>query len=140
MRAAMLCCLLLVSCRPGVEKQSSGSSSSPGEAERVVQRGLDAWNKHDVEGALSVFSPELKLYRFPDHEVTHPLDSLRSRWQQRFAKEPEVHVTVSPRIVHKSFVIDHETATSPGTKGTRTADWIYQVEGGRIVRAWVLPE
>jgi hypothetical protein len=95
MRAAMLCCLLVVACRPGVEKQSSGSSSSPNEAERVVQR---------------------------------------------FAKEPKVHVTVSPRIVYKSFVIDHETATGLATGGTRTADWIYQVEGGRIIRAWLLPE
>jgi len=141
MRATLLCCLLLAAaCRTENETQSSGSSSSASEAEKVVQRGLDAWNRHDVEGALSVFAPDLKLYRFPDREISHPLDSLRSRWQQRFAKEPEVHVAVSPRIVHKSFVIDHETATSPGTKGTRTADWIYQVEGGRIVKAWLLPE
>ena len=132
MRALMLSCLLLVGCVSKNQEQ--------GEAEQVVQRGLDAWNKHDVEGALSVFSPEVKLYRFPDQQVANPLDSLRLRWQQRFAKEPNVHVTVSPRIVHKSFVIDHETATGLAGGGTRTADWIYQVEGGRIVRAWLFPE
>jgi uncharacterized protein (TIGR02246 family) len=133
MRGAMLSCLLLMGC-------GAKSSDAPSEAERVVQRGLDAWNKHDVEGALSVFSPDLQLYHFPDQQVTSPLDSLRARWQQRFAKEPKVHVTVSPRIVRKNIVIDHETATGLAGGGTRTADWIYQVEGGRIVRAWLLPE
>jgi hypothetical protein len=140
MRAAMLCCLLVAACRAGGREGSSDSSASPGEAERVVQRGLEAWNKHDVEGALSVYSPEAKLYLFPDHEVSHPLDSLRSRWQQRFAKDPKVHVTVSPRIVHKNFVIDHENVTGLSAGGTSTADWIYQVQGGRIVRAWRLPD
>jgi hypothetical protein len=105
-----------------------------------VQQGLDAWNKHDVDGALSVFSPDAKLYRFPDQLVANPLDSLRARWRQRFAKEPKVHVTVSPRIVHNKFVIDHETASGLANGGTRTADWIYEVDGGRIVRAWLLPE
>ncbi|MFL5448776.1 MAG: nuclear transport factor 2 family protein [Gemmatimonadales bacterium] len=140
MRAVMLTCLLVVACRAKNQEQTSSSSSAPSEAERVVQHGLDAWNKHDVEGALSVFSPDVKIYRFPDKEVVNPLDSVRARWRQRFAKDPNVHVTVSPRIVHKNFVIDHETATGLANGGTRTADWIYEVDGGRIVRAWLLPE
>jgi uncharacterized protein (TIGR02246 family) len=141
MRAALLCCLLVVGCRAGnKEQQSRSSPSAPGEAERVVQQGLDAWNKHDVEGALSVFSPDAKLYRFPDKLVTNPLDSLRARWRQRFAKEPKVQVTVSPRIVQNKFVIDHETASSTANGETRTVTWIYEVDGGHIVRAWLLPE
>ena len=140
MRSAVFASLLLIACRPENREQPSSSSSAPSEAERVVQRGLDAWNKHDVEGALSVFSPDVKIYRFPDREVLNPLDSMRARWQQRFAKDPKVHVTVSPRIVHKNFVIDHENATGLADGGTRTADWIYEVNGGRIVRAWLLPE
>jgi len=140
MRAAMFACLLLVGCRAENKEQPSSASSAPSEAERVVQRGLEAWNKHDVEGALSVFSPDVKIYRFPDQEVVNPLDSMRARWRKRFAEDPNVHVTVSPRIVRKNFVIDHENATGLANGGTRTADWIYEVEGGRIVRAWVLPE
>jgi hypothetical protein len=140
MRSVMLACLLLVGCRAEKPEQPSSSSSGTSEAERVVQRGLEAWNKHDVEGALSVFSPDVKIYRFPDKEVVNPLDSVRARWRQRFAKDPNVHVTVSPRIVHQNFVIDHETVSGLANGGIRTADWIYQVEGGRIVRAWLLPE
>jgi hypothetical protein len=140
MRSVMLACLLMVGCRAEKPEQPSSSSSGTSEAERVVQRGLEAWNKHDVEGALSVFSPDVKIYRFPDKEVVNPLDSVRARWRQRFAKDPNVHVTVSPRIVHQNFVIDHETVSGLANGGIRTADWIYQVEGGRIVRAWLLPE
>jgi hypothetical protein len=140
MRSAMFACLLLVGCRPDNKEPPSSSSSVTTEAERVVQRGLEAWNKHDVEGALSVFSPDVKIYRFPDKEVVNPLDSVRARWRQRFAKDPNVHVTVLPRIVHQNFVIDHETVSGLANGGIRTADWIYQVEGGRIVRAWLLPE
>ena len=140
MRAVMLTCLLVAGCRGENKEQTSSSPSAPSEAEQVVQRGLEAWNKHDVEGALSVFSPDVKLYRFPDKEVANPLDSIRVRWRQRFAKDPNVHVTVSPRIVHQNFVIDHEMVSGLSNGGTRTADWIYEVNGGRIVRAWLLPE
>jgi hypothetical protein len=140
MRAVMLTCLLVVGCRAENKERTSSSPSVPSEAERVVQHGLDAWNKHDVEGALSVFSPDVKLYLFPDKEVVNPLDSLRARWRQRFAKDQNVHVTVSPRIVHNNFVIDHENVTGLADGGTRTADWIYQIDGGRIVRAWRLPD
>ena len=140
MRAAMLACLLLVGCRAENQEQPSNSSSAPSDAERVVRQGLEAWNKHDVEGALSAFSPDVKIYRFPDQEVVNPLDSMRARWRKRFAEDPNVHVTVSPRIVRKNFVIDHENVTGLANGGTRTADWIYEVDGGRIVRAWVLPE
>jgi hypothetical protein len=136
----MFACLLLIGCRPENREQPSSSSSAPSEAERVVQRGLDAWNKHDVEGALSVFSPGVKIYRFPDQEVVNPVDSMRARWRKRFAQDPNVHVTVSPRIVHQNFVIDHENVTGLANGGSRTADWIYEVSGRRIVRAWLLPE
>jgi uncharacterized protein (TIGR02246 family) len=138
MRATMLCCLLVVGCSAGHKEQLS--TPAPGAAERVVQQGLDAWNKHDVDGALSVFSADAKVYRFPDKLVPNSRDSLRARWQQRFAKDPKVHVTVSPRIVHNRFVIDHETASGLANGETRTATWIYEVDGGQIVRAWLLPE
>ena len=141
MRAALICCLLVAGCRVGHKEQPPTSSpSAPGEVERVVQRGLDAWNKHDVDGALSVFSPDAKMYRFPDQVVPNARDSLRARWRQRFAKDPKVHVTVSPRIVQNRFVIDHETATGLANGGTRTVTWIYEIDGGQIVRAWLLPE
>jgi uncharacterized protein (TIGR02246 family) len=141
MRTTLLCCLLVVGCRAGDEEQLSGASASAGgKAERVVQRGLDAWNKHDVEGALSVYASDAKLYRFPDKLVPNSLDSLRARWQQRFAKEPKVRVTVSPRIVQGRFVIDHETASGTANGQTRTVTWMYEVDGDRIVRAWLLPE
>jgi uncharacterized protein (TIGR02246 family) len=140
MRASLLCCVLVVGCRAGNKEQPSTSSASASEAERVVQHGLSAWNKHDVEGALSVFSPDAKVYRFPDKLVPNSLDSMRARWQQRFAQDPKVQVTVSPRIVHNKFVIDHETVSGLANGKTRTADWIYEVDGGRIVRAWLLPE
>jgi hypothetical protein len=138
--AALLCCLFTVGCRPGKKDQPATSSASASEAERVVQRGLEAWNKHDIDGALSVFSPDVKVYRFPDHLVPNSLDSMRARWTQRFAQDPKVHVTVSPRIVHNRFVIDHEMVSGLSSGKTRTADWIYEVDGDRIVRAWLLPE
>jgi uncharacterized protein (TIGR02246 family) len=138
--AALLCCLFTVGCRPGKKDQPATSSASASEVEAVVQRGLDAWNKHDIEGALSVFSPDVKIYHFPDQLVPNSLDSIRARWTQRFAKDPKVHVTVSPRIVHNTLVIDHEIVSGLTNGKTRTADWIYEVDGGRIVRAWLLPE
>jgi uncharacterized protein (TIGR02246 family) len=141
MRATLLCCLLVVGCHGENKEQPSRlSSSASDETERVVQQGLDAWNKHDVEGALSVFSPEAKMYRFPDQLVPNSRDSLRAPWRQRFAKDPKVHVTVSPRIVQNRFVIDHETASGLANGGTRTVTWIYEVDEGQIVRAWLLPE
>src|SRR4051794_1502077 len=139
MRAVMLTCLLVAGCRAENKEQTS---SSPLRRVRLNWWCSMDWTRGTsmMWGALSVFSPDVKLYRFPDKEVVNPLDSVRARWRQRFAKDPNVHVTVSPRIVHQNFVIDHEMVTGLSHGGTRTADWIYEVAGDRIVRAWLLPE
>jgi hypothetical protein len=134
MRALLLSVFIMaVGCRGRAESEKTGS-------ERVVQQVVDAWNDHDVDAALALFAPDVRVYRFPDKLLTSSRDSLGARWRDLFSKEPNARATVSPRIVHGRFVIDHESGSGLKNGQKPTAVWIYEVQRGQIVRAWVFPE
>jgi hypothetical protein len=144
MRIPLLCCVLMTAaagCRSGEkDRPSNPSTPGPSEAERVVQRGADADNRHDLEGLVAVFAPDARVYRFPDQLLTNSRDTVRARFRKMFADEPNGHVVISPRIVWGRFVVDRETITRLKSGKPDSALWIYEVQGGQIVRAWVVPE
>ena len=133
--------LLATGCKAGTTKTLPPDQPSSGttEAERIVQQVVDAWNKHDVSGALAAFAPNVQVYRFPEELLTNSRDSLGAHWRELFSKEPNARVTISPRIVHGSFVIDHETGSGLRNGESPTSVWIYEVKDGKIVRSWVFP-
>lgn len=62
---------------------------------------------------------------------------IRERHIERF-KEPDLHGTLLTRIVVGNVVIDHETVarTFPEGKGEVDVVCIYEVENGKIAKAW----
>jgi hypothetical protein len=134
--------LLVTGCKGGTTKTlpSDQPSSTTTEAERIVQQVVDAWNKHDVNGALAAFDPNVQVYRFPEELLTNSRASLGAHWRELFSKEPNARVTISPRIVHGRFVIDHETGSGLRNSGSPTSVWIYEVKDQKIVRSWVFPQ
>jgi hypothetical protein len=54
--------LLVTGCKGGTTKTlpSDQPSSTTTEAERIVQQVVDAWNKHDVNGALAASTPTFR--------------------------------------------------------------------------------
>ena len=104
------------------------------EAERVVQEQVEAYNRRDLDGFLATYSPQVKLYDFPDELRTTGLDAMRERYGAFFERTPDLHAEITRRIVQGDYVIDHERVTAGGREMTAVA--IYQVEGGKITNVW----
>jgi hypothetical protein len=54
------------------------------EAESVVQRQVDAYNRRDLDGFLACYADDAKLWR-PPHQLTESgIEALRHRYRERF--------------------------------------------------------
>ncbi len=113
----------------------SGASSP----EAVVQAQLDAYNARDVEALLRVYAEDAELYEHPSTLLARGTATLRERFAIRF-REPDLHAKLLNRMVMGNTVIDHERVTRnfPEGRGTIEMIMVYEVQGGRIVRAWAM--
>ena len=109
------------------------------EAEKVVQRQLEAYNARDIEGIMSTYAPDAQQFEFPSTLLASGADQIRQRLLVRF-KEPNLHARLNSRIVAGCRVIDHETITRDFPEGTGTIELaaIYEVTNVRIARAWFM--
>jgi hypothetical protein len=105
-------------------------------AERVVQEQLEAYNRHDVEAFLKTYSPEIKLYEFPDKEISSGLEAMRKTYGRLFEREQDRKAKIAKRIVHGDYVIDHEQVSGGGREFKAVA--IYLVKDEKIVTVWFM--
>ena len=103
----------------------------------LIQRQLDAYNARDLDTLLTLYAEEAELYEFPATLLARGTSALRARFAERF-REPNLHAALLHRIVAGHRVIDHErvTRTFPEGPGTLELTMIYEVQSGRIARAW----
>jgi len=104
--------------------------------EAVVQRQLDAYNAHDVDCFLAVYSDGVCAYRPPS---TEPAMSGKAAFAefystQRF-NQPGLHAELVNRIVLGNVVIDHERITGVREQPFEVAV-VYQVRDGLIEKTW----
>lgn len=78
-----------------------------------------------------------QYYAFPDTLLANGAHEIRARHIERF-KETDLFGTLLSRIVVGNVVIDHETVTRtfPAGKGEIDVVCIYEIEGGKIAKAW----
>jgi len=105
--------------------------------EQVVQEQVEAYNRHDIEAFLKTYSPEVKVFDFPDKLRFSGLEAMRERYGNLFKSEPDLKVRIANRIVQGDQVIDLEEV-SRGAGRQFTAVAIYRVEGGKITAVWFL--
>jgi len=105
----------------------------------VVQRQLDAFNARDVEALLAVYADNAELFEHPAKLLARGAAELRERFSVRF-REPNLHAALLHRVVMGQIVVDHEkvTRTFPEGPGTIELLMIYEVQAGRIARAWTM--
>jgi hypothetical protein len=121
----------------GQESRKVGSATPPiSEPEKIVQEQLEAYNRHDVEAFLKTYSSEIKLYEFPDKELSSGLDAMRKTYGRLFEREPDRKAKIAKRIVQGDYVIDHEEVSGGGRKFTAVA--IYRVKEAKITEVWFL--
>lgn len=114
-----------------------GLNTAPPGSEQVVQNQLDAYNARDMEALLAIYAEDAQMFEHPSTLLAAGSAQLRERFSVRF-KEPDLHARLRRRIVMGNTVVDHEEVTRnfPEGKGTVELIMIYEVQRGRIARAW----
>lgn len=113
--------------------------NSPFDPEAVVQRQLEAYNAHDLEALLATYAEDAQQFEHPSKLLASGSAQLRERFAARF-KEPNLHAVLIRRIVMGQVVIDREKVTRTFPEGTGTIELvaIYEVQNGRIAKAWFI--
>jgi hypothetical protein len=111
----------------------------PHDPAAVVQRQLDAYNARDVDALLATYAGDAQTFEHPSKLLASGSVQLRERFRVRF-QEPNLHAALIQRVVMGNIVADHEkvTRTFPEGPGTLELLMIYEVQNGRIAKAWSL--
>ncbi len=115
------------------------TTSVPSDPTAVVQRQLAAYNARDIDAFLATYAADARLFEHPATLLAAGTAQLRERYSARF-REPNLHATVAGRLVMGNIVIDHEkiARTFPEGPGTSEAVVVYEVQAGRIAKAWLI--
>ncbi|MEQ9413510.1 MAG: amidohydrolase family protein, partial [Cyclobacteriaceae bacterium] len=108
----------------------------PPTSEDLVQRQLVAYNAHDLEGFLTVYSKDVKLYNFPNELVLEGIDQMRERYTTRF-ESPNLYAEIVSRSVMGDHIIDQEKVIGIGSVEVE-ATAIYHVSDGLIDKVWFI--
>jgi predicted N-acetyltransferase YhbS len=102
-----------------------------------VQKQLDAYNARDIDAFMACWAEDCEYYEFPSHLLARGAAEIRERHVARF-QEPNLHGRLIQRIAIANFVVDQETVTRTFPNGPGDVDVvaIYEVEEGKIAKAW----
>jgi hypothetical protein len=112
-------------------------ASSYAETELPVQKQLEAYNARDIDAFMQWWADDCHYYEFPSRLLASGAAEIRERHIARF-KEQNLHGTLVKRIAVANVVVDEETVTRTFPDGPGEVDVvaIYEVENGRIAKAW----
>lgn len=115
---------------------ATASSSGP---EAIVQAQIEAYNARDIDAFVGTYTEDAQVFEHPAKLLAAGSAQLRERYAARF-KEPNLHVTIVKRIVMGNVVVDHERVTRTFPEGTGVLDAvaIYEVQNGKIAKAWLI--
>jgi hypothetical protein len=88
---------------------------------------------------VATYAEDAQQFEHPSKLLARGSAELRERFAVRF-KEPNLHAVLVRRIVMGSVVIDQEKVTRTFPEGTGTIELvaIYEVQKGRIAKAWFI--
>lgn len=112
-----------------------------GSAESVIQRQLEAYNRHDLEAFLAAYSPDAQIVKFPSGEILiDGIKQMRENYGAWFAAGSTLHAEIANRIVQGNFVIDKERISGMEKDKVVEATAIYQVHESLITKVWFILE
>lgn len=108
--------------------------------EQIVQENLDFYNDRNIEGFMSSFSKDIKVYNLGDPKPSmNGLEEVRKIYTNLFEKSPKLHSNILKRIVFGNRVIDHESITGRnGNSDILELVLIYEVKDQKINKITVL--
>ncbi|RJF57800.1 steroid delta-isomerase [Serratia inhibens] len=105
--------------------------------EEVVQQQLDAYNARDIDAFMAYWAEDAQYYEHPDTLLASGKAEIRERHIARF-REPSLYGERVKRMALGSMVIEQEVVTRnfPQGRGKMDVIAIYEVEQGKILKAW----
>ncbi|MEM7762445.1 MAG: nuclear transport factor 2 family protein [Pseudomonadota bacterium] len=98
---------------------------------QIVNARMAAYNAHDIDAFLAVYSEDIQIYTYPNIALgTKGKAHLRGIFEPLF-DEGQVNVEIHQQITQGNYVINHETVSFAG-KDTKYVS-IYEVKDGLIV-------
>jgi len=95
----------------------------------IVNKRMDAYNKHDLKSFLATYAENVEVYTYPTTSLAKGKEHLKSIFEPMF-KENTLHVTIHTQLENDSYVINHETVEFLGKKTKYLS--IYKVENNLI--------
>lgn len=109
--------------------------------EDVVQRQVEAYNRHDLEAFSGAYADQVTLDRFPSMtRVLAGRAALERHYRENRFNLPGLRAEILSRVCHGNKVIDQERVTGLVRGETVTAVVIYEVLDGLIHRVWFVDE
>jgi len=111
--------------------------TAPTAEEFPVRKQLDAYNARDIDAFMQWWSDDCEYYEFPARLLASGAAQIRERHVTRF-KEPNLFGKLIKRSVVDNLVVDQEVVTRTFADGIGEVDVlaIYQIENGKIAKAW----
>jgi hypothetical protein len=102
-----------------------------------VEKQLEAYNAHDIDSFMEWWAEDAQYYEFPSRLLANGAAEIRERHVVRF-REPNLFGRLINRLSVANLVIDQETVTRAFPEGPGEVDVIaiYEVENGKIAKAW----
>ena len=101
-----------------------------------VQKQLEAYNAHDLEGFVAQYSDDIEVFRPPSPKsVLSGKIEFTSHYQRNRFNIPNLRASLVSRTVSGNIVIDLESIVGLGTE-VLTGFAVYEVERGLIRRVW----
>src|SRR3546814_19597825 len=95
--------------------------------EAVVERMLAAFNRHDVDGVIATYSPDLEFFVLGGERWAPGLEAWRKQNESMFDSAPGMHCEVPDRIVQGNYVIATAHLTSDAADNSPAQTHLYQV-------------
>jgi hypothetical protein len=113
------------------------NESGLSDVEFPVQKQLEAYNARDIEGFMQWWAHDCEYYEFPSRLLASGANEIRERHIARFS-EANLSGKLITRISVGNLVVDQErvTRTFAGGPGDIDVVAIYEVENGKIAKAW----
>jgi hypothetical protein len=113
------------------------NGSGLSDVEFPVQKQLEAYNARDMEDFMQWWAYDCEYYEFPSRLLASGTSEIRERHVARFS-ETNLYGKLVKRISVGNMVIDQEVVTRTFPEGPGEIDVIaiYEVENGKIAKAW----
>lgn len=106
--------------------------------EDIVQAQVEAYNRQDMPAFLDSFHADAEFVSWPSEVLFKGVEDFRQRYGELWARAPQLRALITQRIVVGRFVTDLEQLEGHPDGSRTPLQVIYETDGGRIRRFWVI--